>query len=76
MHRTNSALFALLILYCADIINKFRVGSDGRTAYARIISHICRVAWLAFAEVVDFQLDTDKNNRHKADIEFSEGIFL
>ena len=68
-------LFSWLIPFCADILNKFRVGSDGRTAYERITSHACKVAQIGFAEVVDFKLETEKNNRHKADSEFNVGIF-
>ena len=52
---------------CANILNKFRVGGDGRTAYERITSHACKVAQIGFAEVVDFKLETDKNNRQTAD---------
>ena len=62
-----SALFSWLIPYSADILNKFRVGADGRTAYERITSHACKVAQVGFAEVVDFKLETDKNNRRKAE---------
>ena len=65
-----------MIPFCADIMNKFRVGGDGRTAYERITSHSCKVAQVGFAETVDFKLETDKNNRQKADSEFHEGIFL
>ena len=65
-----------MIPFCADVLNKFRVGSDGRTAYERIIAHKCEVAQVGFCEVVDFKLETDKNHRHKADTEFSEGVFL
>ena len=61
---------------CDDILNKFRVGADGHTAYERITSHACKVAQIGFAEVVDFKLETDKNNRNKADSEFNEGVFL
>ena len=69
-------IFSWLIPYCADILNKFRVGADGRTAYERITSHACKVAQVGFGEVVDFKPETDKNNRLKADSEFFEGVFL
>ena len=70
------ALFSWLIPFCADIVNKFRVGNDGRTAYERITAHKCKVAQVGFGEVVDFKVETDKNNRLKADSEFSVGVFL
>ena len=49
-----------LIPYCADILNQFRVGADGRTAYERITSHACKVAEVGFGEVVDFKPQTQK----------------
>ena len=55
-----SALFSWLIPFCADILNKFRIGTDGRTAYEKITSHACKVAQVGFAEVVDFKLETEK----------------
>ena len=70
------AICSWLIHYCAGILNKFKVGADGRTAYEIITSHTCKVAQVGFAEVVDFKLETDKNNRHKADSEFIEGVVL
>lgn len=69
-------IFSWLIPYCADILNNFRVGADGRTAYERITSHACKVAQVGFGEVVDFKPETDKNNRLKADSEFFEGVCL
>ena len=69
-------MFSWLISFCADILNKFRVGKDGRTAYERITSHKCKVAQVGFGEIVDFKLETDKNNRLKADGEFHVGAFL
>ena len=53
-----SALVTWLIPFCADILNKFRVGVDGRTACERITSHTCKVAQIGFVEVVDFKLET------------------
>jgi hypothetical protein len=67
-----SALLTWLIPFCANILNKFRIGSDGR----RITSHACKVAQIGFAEIVDFKLETDKNNRLKADSEFNVCILL
>ena len=61
--------------FCADILNKFRIGSDGRTAYEKITSHACKVSQVGFAEVVDFKLETEKNNLHNADSEFNVGVF-
>ena len=52
------------------------MGKDGRTAYERIASHKCKVAQVGFGETVDFKLEIDKNNKHKADSEFHVGVFL
>ena len=41
-----------------------------------ITSQTCKVAQIGFVEIVDFELETDKNNLHKADSEFSAGVFL
>ena len=54
-------LFSWLIPFCTDILDKFRVGKDGRTAYERITSNKCKVAQVGFGEIVDFKLETDKN---------------
>ena len=47
-------------------MNIFRIGSDVRTAYERITEHKCRHTVVGFAESVDFILETDKGDRHKA----------
>ena len=51
-------IFSWLIPFCSDILNKFRVGADGRTAYERIVGHRCNVAQIGFCEVVDFTRPT------------------
>ena len=73
---TGGVLFSWLIPFCADILNEFKVGVDGRTAYERITAHKCKAAQIGFGEVVDFKVEIEKNNRLKADSEFSEGDFL
>ena len=69
-------LFSWLIPYVTEIMNKFKVGSDGRTAYERITGHKCRHIGVGFGECVNFMLETDKGNRHKADSELMSGVFL
>ena len=63
----DSVLFSWLIPFCADIMNKFRVGPDGRTAYEKITEHKCRSMIIGFGESADYILETDKGARHKAD---------
>ena len=67
-------MFSWLIPFCADILNKFRVGKDGRTAYERITSHKCKAAQVGFGEIVHFKRETEKNNRHKAASESHVGV--
>ena len=42
-------LFGWLIPYVTEILNKFRVGPDGRTAYERITRHMCCHVEIGFA---------------------------
>ena len=69
-------LFSWLVPFCAEIMNKYKVGADGRTAYEKITGHKCRHQVVGFAEAVDFILETDKKNVHKADSRVMKGIFL
>ena len=69
-------LFSWLIPYVTEIMNKFKVGPDGRTAYERITGHKCRHIGIGFAENVDFMLEPDKTNLQKADSKWMTGVFL
>ena len=69
-------LFSWLIPYVTEILNKFKVGADGRTPYERITEHKCRHIAIGFAEQVDFMLEGDKNKLHKADSKLMTGVFL
>ena len=46
----DGVLFTWLIPYVTEIINHFRVGQDGRTAYERITEHRCRHFAIGFGE--------------------------
>ena len=70
----DSVLFSWLIPFCADSMNNFRVGPDGRTAYEKITGHKCRSMIIGFGESVDYILETDKGARHKADSRVHQGI--
>ena len=58
-------LFSWLIPYVTEIINKFKLGADGRTAYERITGHKCRHIAVGFAESVNFMLEVDKKGQAK-----------
>ena len=73
----DSDLFRL-IPFCADAINKFRVGADGRTAYERITAHKFKGFDVGFGKVVDYSFETDTHHRQTKQIQeeapsYSEG---
>ena len=72
----DSVLYSWLVPFCSDIMNKFRVGSDGRTAYDSITEHKCKSVIVVFGELIDYMLETDKGSMHKADSRVHQGIFL
>ena len=72
----DGVLFSWLIPFCTQIMNKYRVGPDGRTAYERITGHKNRHQVIGFAEAVDFILEPSKQHIHKADSRLMNGIFL
>ena len=63
----DSVLFSWLIPFCTDVVNKYRVGADGRTSYEIITGHKCKHQVIGFAEAVDFILEPNKQNMHKGD---------
>ena len=65
-----------LIPFRADIMKKFRVYSNARTAHDKITEHQCRCMVVGFTESVDYILETDKGAMHKADSRVHQGIFL
>ena len=62
--------------WVTEIMNKFKVGSDGKTAYEKITAHKCKHFIFGFGEVVDYILETDNSSIHKADSRVGKGIFL
>ena len=72
----DSVLYSWLVPFCSDIMNKFRVGSDGRTAYEKITEHKCKSVIIGFGESVDYILETNKGSMNKADSRVHQGIFL
>ena len=72
----DGVIFSWLIPYVTETLNKFKVGLDGLTAYERITSHKCRHLTIGFCEAVDYILETDKGNQHKADSRMGTGIFV
>ena len=52
------------------------MGADGRTPYERITGHKRRHIAIGCAERVDFMLEANKNELHKADSKLMTGVFL
>ena len=67
-------LYSWLEPFCSDSMNKFHVGSDGRTAYEKITEHKCKSIIIGFGESIDYALETDKGSMHKADSRVHQGI--
>ena len=72
----DGVLFSWLVPFCTEIMNKYKNGSDGRTAYEKITGHKCKHMVCGFAESVDFILEPDKTKLHKGDSRLIRGIFL
>ena len=72
----DSVLFGWLIPHITDAMNKYKVGTDGRTAFKRITGHKCTHFVLGFAETVDYILETEKGKQFKADSRVGVGVFL
>ena len=49
---STSAMFSWLVLWVAEVINKFEVQEDGRTAYEAIANHKCIHLIMGFGELL------------------------
>ena len=70
------AMFSWLIAWTSEIINKFKVQEDGKTAYESITKHKCNHMVIGFGESVQWQMTPNKNVRDKVNGDFRDGIFL
>ena len=64
-----------IILHSADILNKFSVGKDGKTAYERWKGKQWTKESVEFGELIHFKLPKN-TSRGKLDDRWDEGIFL
>ena len=71
----DGVIYSCLVPFCADIMNQYNIGSDGRTAYEKIMGHKCKQVAIGFAEVVDYSLEPSKGHMHKADTRLMKGGF-
>jgi hypothetical protein len=67
-----SPLSTWLVTWSADVINKFRVQGNGRTAYELTTQHKCKHLVVGFGEKVHFQHTLVDKNQYKKDV----GMFL
>ena len=74
--KTDSPLLEWLFVWCAEIMNKFKVQASSRTVYEQITGHQCNHMVIGFAETVHFQCTQDKSHRHKLDSDWQTGVFL
>ena len=72
----DGVMYSWLVAFCADSMNKYKAGPDGRTAYENITSHKCKQIVAGFGEVVDYILEPSKGHMHKADSRVGTGIFM
>ena len=68
--------YSCLDQFCADIMNKYKIGPDGRTVYEKITGHKCRQVAIGFAEIIDYILEPFKAHMHKSDTRVMQGVFL
>ena len=72
----SSALMSWLVAWAADVLNRYRVRSSGRTSYETISGHKGLQAIAMFGEKVMFKHTTDKAKRNKMESEWDTGYFV
>ena len=71
-----SALMTWLVAWSADVINRYKIRSSGRTSYEHITGHRGLQAITAFGEKVMFKYTTDKTKWNKMETEWGTGYFI
>ena len=71
-----SALMTWLVAWSADVINRYKVRSSGRTSYEHITGHRGLQAITAFGEKVMFKYTADKTQRNLMETEWDTGYFI
>ena len=65
-----------MVQWAGDVVQKFHVRSDGRTAYEDMTKHRVKHIVAGFGENVQFKIATDKQDQDKYDGEWDEGYFV
>ena len=63
-----SALSAWLVAWAAEVINKYRVQPNARTAYESMTNHKCNQFVVGFGEKVFFQHTEARKDDYRRDI--------
>jgi hypothetical protein len=69
---------AWLVEHCADLISKYQVGDDGKTAYERWKGNYFTLEEIEFGEKIHYRLNNTKasQKQHKLEIRFVERFYL
>ena len=66
-----------LVEHCADLLNKYQKGQDGRTAYQRLRGKPWLHEMVAFGEKVHYKINLKEwDKRYKLEARWGEGYFL
>ena len=65
-----------LVMWASELIGKFTVRPNGRTAYEDITGHKCKHPVVMFAETIHFKMPIDKSKRNKAESDWQTGFFV
>ena len=69
-------MFSLLVVWAAEVMNKFKVQEDGRFTYEAITKHKCTHLAVGFGELIRRHMAPAKPNPDKLDGDRCDGIFL
>ena len=69
-------LIEWMTIWATDLILRYVMRENGRTAYESITGHRCRSPVVMFSETIMFRLAPDKSSRNKADSDWHVGIFV
>ena len=67
---------AWLVEHAADLISRFQVGDDGRTAYERMKGKKCKQEMVEFCEKADYRHNLKATAKDEKFVRWGEGFFL
>lgn len=73
----NSPIHTWMVRWCGELISKYSLGKDGKTAYERIRGQPCRRQIVQFCEsVLYLPLDVANTEENKVEPKMNDGIWL